>query len=138
MIRRPPRSTLFPYTTLFRSVREDVVRSEVRGRMRIRQERAQRVVEGKADFVLHEAGDPDVHTVDTESQTERPPRATEPELILRDQRLRLTEVHDQRVPCDREDDVVGGGRRFANLIKEGWIEDQVQGFDRIEPGRGGV
>src|SRR2546422_8150564 len=24
MIRRPPRSTLFPYTTLFRSLREDV------------------------------------------------------------------------------------------------------------------
>src|SRR2546430_4285759 len=29
MIRRPPRSTLFPYTTLFRSVREDL-RKEVR------------------------------------------------------------------------------------------------------------
>src|SRR3712207_8318928 len=26
MIRRPPRSTLFPYTTLFRSVREEDVR----------------------------------------------------------------------------------------------------------------
>src|SRR3712207_8106534 len=26
MIRRPPRSTLFPYTTLFRSVRDRVVR----------------------------------------------------------------------------------------------------------------
>src|SRR3712207_7353795 len=26
MIRRPPRSTLFPYTTLFRSVRRDVTR----------------------------------------------------------------------------------------------------------------
>src|SRR3989442_3397686 len=26
MIRRPPRSTLFPYTTLFRSAREGVVR----------------------------------------------------------------------------------------------------------------
>src|SRR5436309_8674970 len=26
MIRRPPRSTLFPYTTLFRSVREDCMR----------------------------------------------------------------------------------------------------------------
>src|SRR5256885_15777789 len=26
MIRRPPRSTLFPYTTLFRSVRPDVIR----------------------------------------------------------------------------------------------------------------
>src|SRR3712207_8992901 len=25
MIRRPPRSTLFPYTTLFRSAREDMV-----------------------------------------------------------------------------------------------------------------
>src|SRR2546430_12497046 len=25
MIRRPPRSTLFPYTTLFRSVREDAL-----------------------------------------------------------------------------------------------------------------
>src|SRR5260221_6324559 len=27
MIRRPPRSTLFPYTTLFRSAAEDVVRA---------------------------------------------------------------------------------------------------------------
>src|SRR2546430_9461965 len=26
MIRRPPRSTLFPYTTLFRSPREDIIR----------------------------------------------------------------------------------------------------------------
>src|SRR3712207_7796589 len=26
MIRRPPRSTLFPYTTLFRSMREDIER----------------------------------------------------------------------------------------------------------------
>src|SRR3712207_8150170 len=28
MIRRPPRSTLFPYTTLFRSVREELDRAE--------------------------------------------------------------------------------------------------------------
>src|SRR3712207_7669915 len=27
MIRRPPRSTLFPYTTLFRSVRQNVIQS---------------------------------------------------------------------------------------------------------------
>src|SRR5436189_3319663 len=26
MIRRPPRSTLFPYTTLFRSIRDELVR----------------------------------------------------------------------------------------------------------------
>src|SRR3712207_7773164 len=29
MIRRPPRSTLFPYTTLFRSLRHDLVGVEV-------------------------------------------------------------------------------------------------------------
>src|SRR5258708_9172611 len=32
MIRRPPRSTLFPYTTLFRSVIDDDDRRRVRGR----------------------------------------------------------------------------------------------------------
>src|SRR5256885_8007366 len=30
MIRRPPRSTLFPYTTLFRSLREDEVHAALR------------------------------------------------------------------------------------------------------------
>src|SRR2546427_982413 len=30
MIRRPPRSTLFPYTTLFRSVRADLLRPVAR------------------------------------------------------------------------------------------------------------
>src|SRR5256885_5400233 len=30
MIRRPPRSTLFPYTTLFRSLRRNELRGEVR------------------------------------------------------------------------------------------------------------
>src|SRR3712207_8211180 len=30
MIRRPPRSTLFPYTTLFRSVREEVAQQHVK------------------------------------------------------------------------------------------------------------
>src|SRR3989475_3544153 len=31
MIRRPPRSTLFPYTTLFRSIDEQVVRADRKG-----------------------------------------------------------------------------------------------------------
>src|SRR5690554_7425462 len=30
MIRRPPRSTLFPYTTLFRSIKEDGRRVEIK------------------------------------------------------------------------------------------------------------
>src|SRR5256884_1198043 len=37
MIRRPPRSTLFPYTTLFRSIRarrKVIVQTKVRGRQR--------------------------------------------------------------------------------------------------------
>src|SRR5256885_13246270 len=34
MIRRPPRSTLFPYTTLFRSVRRPHVRDRPRARVR--------------------------------------------------------------------------------------------------------
>src|SRR2546422_6914264 len=33
MIRRPPRSTLFPYTTLFRSVKENGPRPEAGARM---------------------------------------------------------------------------------------------------------
>src|SRR2546430_9424531 len=33
MIRRPPRSTLFPYTTLFRSPLRGVLRSELRERL---------------------------------------------------------------------------------------------------------
>src|SRR2546426_6936076 len=43
MIRRPPRSTLFPYTTLFRSRRRQSPRGSVaRGRARARSERGLR------------------------------------------------------------------------------------------------
>src|SRR5688572_31139071 len=41
MIRRPPRSTLFPYTTLFRSVQQGKGRGR-EGRQRIEHEEAQR------------------------------------------------------------------------------------------------
>src|SRR6266851_8209333 len=36
MIRRPPRSTLFPYTTLFRSVRRTKARDKLRARLDFR------------------------------------------------------------------------------------------------------
>src|SRR3712207_7850132 len=43
MIRRPPRSTLFPYTTLFRSDREPAaLRPQLPPRLRARPERADR------------------------------------------------------------------------------------------------
>src|SRR3712207_7189657 len=37
MIRRPPRSTLFPYTTLFRSTREPVAEGGGRSSLRLRE-----------------------------------------------------------------------------------------------------
>src|SRR2546430_13001598 len=42
MIRRPPRSTLFPYTTLFRSQAEAGDRAEVLPRLRARRNGAER------------------------------------------------------------------------------------------------
>src|SRR5437763_2188536 len=42
MIRRPPRSTLFPYTTLFRSLERDVPVLALRHRHALRLERLQR------------------------------------------------------------------------------------------------
>src|SRR2546430_12218454 len=39
MIRRPPRSTLFPYTTLFRSRRHDAPAAEAESRPRLAHER---------------------------------------------------------------------------------------------------
>ena len=58
MIRRPPRSTLFPYTTLFRSqvsrIRHDVVVKPVRGNI---ETRINKVTDGKFDaIILAEAG----------------------------------------------------------------------------------
>src|SRR2546426_6539145 len=44
MIRRPPRSTLFPYTTLFRSRRRDFAADESRARSRSRSEYRARAV----------------------------------------------------------------------------------------------
>src|SRR5687768_17744021 len=49
MIRRPPRSTLFPYTTLFRSVRDDRVRL-LRRQSLVRALRAAALI-GEADLV---------------------------------------------------------------------------------------
>src|SRR6266850_5063228 len=45
MIRRPPRSTLFPYTTLFRSLAADEQREDVRARL-------ERLVAAEAALVL--------------------------------------------------------------------------------------
>src|SRR3712207_7528051 len=41
MIRRPPRSTLFPYTTLFRSLRDLLVNGQLLAKERIRADRVE-------------------------------------------------------------------------------------------------
>src|SRR2546427_7913320 len=58
MIRRPPRSTLFPYTTLFRSVRVVEVRVDVQ-RVVLLQDRAQRRRDPLREMARHAAPDPD-------------------------------------------------------------------------------
>src|SRR2546430_4362163 len=58
MIRRPPRSTLFPYTTLFRSERVDALRNHERDydalaeRLARRGQRAESVVEAVSRFAV--------------------------------------------------------------------------------------
>src|SRR3712207_8016180 len=57
MIRRPPRSTLFPYTTLFRSCAEARGRIFRRGHdLRARVHRALRAVEKLLDVHAHQGG----------------------------------------------------------------------------------
>src|SRR2546422_7839178 len=52
MIRRPPRSTLFPYTTLFRSAQRDIARVTVGQTVRLRVDALpQRTFEGRVSFL---------------------------------------------------------------------------------------
>src|SRR5687767_15473866 len=57
MVRRPPRSTLFPYTTLFRSQRLDVVRFD----------RDHRILAAEAREVLHVRLRSEEHTSELQS-----------------------------------------------------------------------
>src|SRR3712207_7403399 len=57
MIRRPPRSTLFPYTTLFRSARPDRRRDEVGDERRERAVHGRPAVERGRHEVVGHVGD---------------------------------------------------------------------------------
>src|SRR2546430_13663967 len=80
MIRRPPRSTLFPYTTLFRSRRREREREEhgcAPARAPLRPERGRRALRG-------------------ERRLARPPAARRPPLPLADRKsTRLNSSHSQ-------------------------------------------
>src|SRR3712207_8813606 len=52
MIRRPPRSTLFPYTTLFRSYDDMVVaKTQIRSRLEAQNEQREKKIEQLNDFI---------------------------------------------------------------------------------------
>src|SRR2546427_6959089 len=57
MIRRPPRSTLFPYTTLFRSEVRAPGRRASRGGWHGHRAAAHGAAAGRARLVLHDGGD---------------------------------------------------------------------------------
>src|SRR3989449_9327947 len=67
MIRRPPRSTLFPYTTLFRSPPEVEVRGQVHGRLDELEPGLHQVGRDAAERV-HEAVDVEVLLLEPEAE----------------------------------------------------------------------
>src|SRR2546430_5278476 len=75
MIRRPPRSTLFPYTTLFRSLEQAHERERGLHRARVRfdevrlHERQQPVVLGTRRLPLARQGRSEEHTSELQSQS---------------------------------------------------------------------
>src|SRR2546429_6069319 len=77
MIRRPPRSTLFPYTTLFRSETEDPLRGGhgglhdrvLRPEVADRQEKPIRVLDERDEHAeAHRAGRSEEHTSELQSR----------------------------------------------------------------------
>src|SRR2546430_17060378 len=97
MIRRPPRSTLFPYTTLFRSAIEGSLRRDVKKALAIltpRQEKVLRMrfgIEEKRDYTLEELGE--MFTVTRERIRQIEQKSLQ---ILRDRKsTRLNSSHSQ-------------------------------------------
>src|SRR2546422_11349296 len=88
MIRRPPRSTLFPYTTLFRSLHTLVVR----GLLQLGVDAGDRaLLLEKTEGVLRRQVGDDVRDVDEEDL--RSPLALEPGLLQRPLAAQRSEEH---------------------------------------------
>src|SRR2546422_6931019 len=68
MIRRPPRSTLFPYTTLFRSVRVGPRRGERHGVALARSGHDAAVVKARGPRRFHAVGRSEEHTSELQSR----------------------------------------------------------------------
>src|SRR2546430_13403400 len=93
MIRRPPRSTLFPYTTLFRSLAGEIIEVDGRGRCAI-------------------PGLVDCHTASIESPAQRTKASSTTSTAPRDRKsTRLNSSHSQisyAVFCLKKNIGIGG------------------------------
>src|SRR5688572_31586706 len=69
MLRRPPRSTLFPYTTLFRSVRLDLGAEELPQRAAVRVELLRNFLHGESLRHLVTSPRSEEHTSELQSQS---------------------------------------------------------------------
>src|SRR5688572_31812625 len=74
MIRRPPRSTLFPYTTLFRSARRHGQSGHRTGECVVEEERVGVALSGTGgvgavDVIVHQAQRSEEHTSELQSQS---------------------------------------------------------------------
>src|SRR2546430_7541705 len=69
MIRRPPRSTLFPYTTLFRSSREQPARRSTLATVEIGRSRIAAITAGPARRCARQARRSEEHTSELQSQS---------------------------------------------------------------------
>src|SRR2546430_11044522 len=90
MIRHPPRSTLFPYTTLFRSVLDAVLRQEA-----VEPLRRRRVTRIKRRWLRRPDPAERVPVRTSRRQRERPPRRRPDEPALRRSEEHTSELQSQ-------------------------------------------
>src|SRR2546427_3189892 len=99
MIRRPPRSTLFPYTTLFRSARQVALRADFPPRLPVVQAdlgMIERVLGNLLDNALrHTPGRSEEHTSELQSQSNLVCRLLleKKKQTRSSQKLDLTQIH---------------------------------------------
>src|SRR2546430_3397778 len=138
MIRRPPRSTLFPYTTLFRSVLTDIAGAEDHyGDMDFK-------VAGTADGITALQMDIKVSGITAEVMTKALEQARRGRLFILDKMKEAIATHRQsismfaprivtiRIPVDKIRDVIGpGGKMIRSIIERTGVKIDVEDDGRV-------
>src|SRR2546430_17543038 len=148
MIRRPPRSTLFPYTTLFRSDRERQADGPVVGgpeerRERLEEEeesaRREELVDGRASEDRRD--DQEVHAQSQQRPERHRREAGEPEGPAVDHHQEVDEVHadhdevdvgDPDDVDDAEDEVQAERQERQDAAQEDAVHGRFEEEDRVD------